>query len=39
MENKYGNKPKKVEMEVMGLGLPYNKVTPTNLPSVDISVL
>lgn len=41
VENKFGQKPKKVDMEVMGLGIPYdkNKVTPLGLPSVDESAL
>ncbi len=39
VENKHGSKPKYVEMEIMGLGLPFNVETPTGLPAVDLAVI
>ena len=35
----YAERPKFVEMEITGLGLPFTLTTPTGLPAVDISVL
>ena len=39
VDNLIGTKPKKLEMEVMGLGLDSTKSTPLKLPSVDEAVL
>lgn len=39
VDNKFAQKPKKINMEVTGLGLPFEKTTPLGLPSVDISVI
>ena len=39
VDNKRGTKPKKIDMEVKGLGLKPLKTTPLGLPSVDEAVL